>query len=93
MLLPVSSESLTPNELAARWCLRRITVYDLIAWGHLPFYQLGGSFRVKWADVRAYEETVYRAAVMCPKRLRQKRRRVYASTRGPRPRPTQGVEA
>jgi len=47
---------------------------------------------VKWGDVRAYEEAVYQAVVIRPKRLRQKQRRVYASTCGPHPWPIQGVE-
>lgn len=81
MLLLVSSESLTPNELAARWCLRRSTVYDLIARGHLPFYQLGGSIRVKWADVRAYEETGYQYSPQLGEAFHQRERAVWISWR------------
>jgi excisionase family DNA binding protein len=71
-----SATFLTPKELAARWRLGLSTVYALKESGHLTFYQLGGAIRFKLADVLAYEEAGQTKAVIRPKDLRQKRRRV-----------------
>ena len=67
---------LTPRELAARWRLGRSIVYELLSRGELPYYQIGGAIRLKLADVVAYEEAGHHDAVIRPKVLRRKRRRV-----------------
>jgi len=67
---------LTPKELAGRWRLGLSTVYALKESGYLTFYQLGGAIRFKLTDVLAYEEAGQTKAVIRPKDLRRKRRRV-----------------
>ncbi|MGH8064527.1 MAG: helix-turn-helix domain-containing protein [Candidatus Entotheonellia bacterium] len=67
---------LTPKELAARWRLGLSTVYTMAQSGHLTYYQLGGSIRFKIEDIEAYEAAGCQRAVVWPKVLREKRRRV-----------------
>jgi excisionase family DNA binding protein len=67
---------LKPHELAKRWRLGRSTVYELLARGELPYYQIGGAIRIRLADVEAYENMGRNEVVMWPKVLRQKRRRI-----------------
>jgi excisionase family DNA binding protein len=75
--MPFSApEFATPKELAARWRLSLSAVYWLKDSGQLPYCQIGGSIRFKWRDVLAYEEAGYQPAVIRPKTLRRKRRRV-----------------
>jgi excisionase family DNA binding protein len=64
---------LTPAELAVRWCLSRRAAYERLATGHLPSTRLGGSIRIWWADVLAYEAASEQPAVIRPKALRQPR--------------------
>lgn len=67
---------LTPKELAARWRLALASVYRLKDAGQLPYYQIGGAVRFRLADVEAYEREGYSEAVIRPRLLRRKRRRV-----------------
>jgi putative transposase len=78
---PVSPEWLSPKALAGRWCLVRSTAYDLIARGHLPFYQLGGSIRVKWADVWANKEAGYQYSPQLGEAFHRRKRAVWISWR------------
>jgi excisionase family DNA binding protein len=73
---PSAPMFLTPKEVAARWRLGLSTVYALKDAGQLAYVQVGGAIRFKLADVLAYEEAGYQRAVMRPKALRGKRRRV-----------------
>jgi excisionase family DNA binding protein len=66
---------ITPAERAARWRLSRRTVSERLATGHRPYIRLGGSIRIRWADVLAYEDAGEPPAVIRPKALRQQRHR------------------
>jgi excisionase family DNA binding protein len=71
---------LTPKELAARWRLGLSTIYALKETGHLTYYQIGGAIRFGLEDVEAYEQAGRGEAVLRPKGLRPKRRRVSEGT-------------
>jgi excisionase family DNA binding protein len=66
---------ITPAERAARWRLSRRTVHELLATGHRPSTRLGGSIRIRWADVLASEAAGEQPPVIYPKALRQPRHR------------------
>jgi hypothetical protein len=65
----------TPRERAAHWRLSRRTVSERLATGHRPYTRLGGSIRIRWADVLASEAAGEQPPVIYPKALRQQRHR------------------
>jgi excisionase family DNA binding protein len=77
--LPIVPLFLTPKELAARWRLALSSVYRLKDSGHLPYYQIGGAVRFWRDDIEAYERQGRSEAVIRPKLLRRKRRRIRSA--------------